>query len=142
MQRRSFLRNTGLTLAGLALLSKQSLAAFLSDPTWTIKMLTDDIGVFSEKGGTILFMITKKGIVVVDADGHSIGEHAAGQTRAAYGRLQDLLDRIFRQRVNGSFGRHQHRFAVMQLPTPRPAFGPSQKLVSVEQTMSGIRHTK
>lgn len=67
MQRRSFLRNSSLTLAGLALLSNQSLAAFLSDPTWTIKMLTDDFGVFTEKGGTILFMITKKGMVVVDS---------------------------------------------------------------------------
>lgn len=67
MQRRSFLRNTGLTLAGLALLSKDSLAAFLADPAWNIKMLTKDIGIFTEKGGTIAFLLTKKGIVVVDA---------------------------------------------------------------------------
>lgn len=67
MQRRSFLRNTGLTLAGLSLLNKDSLASFLSDPAWKIKMLTDDIGIFTEKGGTIAFLINKKGIVVVDA---------------------------------------------------------------------------
>ncbi|MEO6540155.1 MAG: MBL fold metallo-hydrolase, partial [Ferruginibacter sp.] len=67
MQRRSFLRNTGLTLAGLALLNKDSLAAFLSDPAWNIKMLTDDMGIFTEKGGTIAFLLTKKGIVVVDS---------------------------------------------------------------------------
>ncbi|MEO7306386.1 MAG: MBL fold metallo-hydrolase [Ferruginibacter sp.] len=67
MQRRSFLRNTGLTLASLALLNKDSLAAFLNDPAWKIKMLTDDIGIFTEKGGTIAFLLTKKGIVVVDA---------------------------------------------------------------------------
>lgn len=67
MQRRSFLRNTGLTLAGLALLNKDSLAAFLNDPAWKIKMLTDDIGIFTEKGGTIAFLLTKKGIVVVDS---------------------------------------------------------------------------
>ncbi len=79
MQRRSFLRNTGLTLAGLALLNKESFAAFLSDQKWNIKMLTKDIGIFTEKGGTIVFLITKKGLVVVDAQfpdtaGHLIEE--------------------------------------------------------------------
>jgi cyclase len=79
MQRRSFLRNTGLTLAGLALLNKNTLASFLADPAWKIKMLTDDIGIFNEKGGTILFLLTKKGMVVVDSQfpdtaGHLIEE--------------------------------------------------------------------
>jgi cyclase len=67
MQRRSFLRNTGLTIASLALLNKESLAAFLNDPTWNIKMLTDDIGIFTEKGGTIAFYLSKEGAVIVDA---------------------------------------------------------------------------
>ena len=67
MQRRSFLRSTGLTLAGLSLLNKDTLASFLADPAWKIKMLTDDIGIFTEKGGTILFLLTKKGMVVVDS---------------------------------------------------------------------------
>lgn len=79
MQRRNFIRHTGLTLAGLALLSKESIALFLSDPAWKIKMLTDDIGVFSEKGGTIAFYLSKKGIVVIDSQfpesaGHLIEE--------------------------------------------------------------------
>ncbi len=67
MQRRNFLRNTGLTLAGLALLNKDTLASFLADPAWNIKMLNKDFGIFTEKGGTILFHLNKKGIVVVDA---------------------------------------------------------------------------
>ncbi|HMI79808.1 MAG TPA: MBL fold metallo-hydrolase [Ferruginibacter sp.] len=67
MQRRSFLRNTGLTLAGLSFLNKETLASFLSQPAWKIKMLTDDIGIFTEKGGTIGFLLNKKGIVVVDS---------------------------------------------------------------------------
>ena len=79
MQRRSFLRNTGLTMASLALLNQSSLASFLFDPVWKIKMLTDDIGIFTEKGGTILFLLTKKGMVVVDSQfpdtaGHLIEE--------------------------------------------------------------------
>jgi len=75
MQRRSFLRNTGLTLASMALLGKDSLAAFLADPAWKIKMLTDDIGVFSEKGGTIAFLLSKKGIVVVDSQFPDSAQH-------------------------------------------------------------------
>ncbi len=67
MQRRSFLRNTGLTLASLALLNKEALAAFLADPAWKIKMLTDDIGIFTEKGGTIAFLLSTEGILVVDS---------------------------------------------------------------------------
>ncbi len=79
MQRRSFLRNSGLIIAGLALLNKDSLASFLQDPAWKIKWLTNDIGIFTEKGGTIAFLLTKKGIVVIDAQfpdtaGHLIEE--------------------------------------------------------------------
>lgn len=75
MQRRSFLRNTGLTLASLALLNKESLAAFLNDPAWKIKMLTDDIGVFSEKGGTIGFYLSKEGMVIIDAQFPDTAQH-------------------------------------------------------------------
>jgi len=75
MQRRSFLCSTGLTLAGLALLNKNSLASFLNDPAWKIKMLTDDIGIFTEKGGTIAFCLTSEGAVVVDSQFPDSVEH-------------------------------------------------------------------
>lgn len=67
MQRRNFLRNSGLMLASLSLMNKKALADFLADPAWKIKMLTDDIGIFSERGGTIAFYLSKHGIVVIDA---------------------------------------------------------------------------
>jgi len=75
MQRRSFIKITSLTLGALALLSKSTLASFLADPTYKIKMLTNDIGVFTESGGTILFMITKKGSVVVDSQFPASAKH-------------------------------------------------------------------
>ena len=75
MLRRSFLKNTGLTLGGLALLSKSTLASFLADPAYKIKMLTNNIGVFTEKGGTILFMLGKKGTVVVDSQFPDTAKH-------------------------------------------------------------------
>ncbi len=75
MQRRSFLRNTGLSLASLALLNKKSLAAFLADPAWNIKMLTDDIGIFTEKGGTIVFYLSNEGMVVIDTQFPDSAQH-------------------------------------------------------------------
>ncbi|MBC7866688.1 MAG: MBL fold metallo-hydrolase [Gloeobacteraceae cyanobacterium ES-bin-316] len=67
MQRRSFIKNTAFTVGALAFLNQHSMAQLLADPAWKIKMLTDSIGMFTERGGTILFMITKKGAVVVDS---------------------------------------------------------------------------
>lgn len=75
MQRRNFLRNTGLTIAGLALFNQQMAAAFFVQPAFKIRMLTDSIGVFTEKGGTILFYISKKGIVVVDSQFPEQSQH-------------------------------------------------------------------
>ena len=75
MQRRSFIRNSGLSLAAIALLNNRSLASFLQDPSFKITMLTNDIGVFSEKGGTILFMLTKEGTVVVDSQFPDTAQH-------------------------------------------------------------------
>jgi glyoxylase-like metal-dependent hydrolase (beta-lactamase superfamily II) len=75
MQRRSFLRNSGLTIAGLALLNKRSLAAFLNNPAWNIKMLTADIGIFTEKGGTIAFYLSNEGAVVIDTQFPDSAQH-------------------------------------------------------------------
>ena len=68
MQRRSFLRNTGLTAAGLlALSSKDLMASFLQQPAYKIKMLRSDIGIFTERGGTIGFYQSKDGYAVIDS---------------------------------------------------------------------------
>jgi glyoxylase-like metal-dependent hydrolase (beta-lactamase superfamily II) len=67
MQRRTFLKNSSLVLGALAVFSNKTIAQLLADPAWKINMLTDDIGIFTEKGGTILFYLSKEGIVVVDA---------------------------------------------------------------------------
>ena len=75
MQRRSFIKNTAFSMGALALLNQSSLAQFLAAPAWKIKMLTAEIGIFSEKGGTILFMITKKGVVVIDAQFPDTAQH-------------------------------------------------------------------
>ncbi len=66
MQRRKFIQNTALTIGALSLAQQKILAAFAEDP-WKITMLTNSIGIFEEKGGTIAFLLGKEGIVVVDA---------------------------------------------------------------------------
>lgn len=66
MQRRTFIRNTAFTFGALTLAQQKILSAFVQEP-WKITMLTDDIGIFEERGGTIAFLLSKKGIVVVDS---------------------------------------------------------------------------
>jgi len=68
MQRRSFLRNTGLTAGLLALSSKDLMASFFQQPAYKIKMLRGDIGIFTESGGTIGFYQSNDGYVVVDSE--------------------------------------------------------------------------
>lgn len=66
MHRRSFIQNSAFTFAALTLAQKNLLAGFFEDP-WKITMLRNDIGIFEERGGTIAFMLSKKGWVVVDS---------------------------------------------------------------------------
>lgn len=75
MQRKNFIRNSSFILAGLVLFSGKTLAQLINDPAWKIQMLTEDIGIFTEKGGTILFMISKEGFVVVDAQFPDTSQH-------------------------------------------------------------------
>ena len=66
MNRRSFIQNTALTLGALTIAQQKIFSAFLQQ-SWKITMLTKEIGIFTERGGTIAFLLSKKGIVVVDA---------------------------------------------------------------------------
>lgn len=74
MNRRSFIQNSSLVLGALTM-SRQSIISTLFDPAWKITMLRDDIGIFTERGGTIAFMLYKKGIVVVDAQFPDTSQH-------------------------------------------------------------------
>ncbi len=66
MLRRSFIQNSALAFGALTLAQQKLLTSFFDDP-WKITMLTNDIGIFTERGGTIGFLLGKKEIVVVDA---------------------------------------------------------------------------
>ena len=66
MNRKSFLQNSALTLGALTIAQQKIFAAWIQEP-WKITMLTDEIGIFTERGGTIAFLLSKDGIVVVDS---------------------------------------------------------------------------
>ena len=66
MKRRTFLHNTALTFGALTLAQQKIFSSFFQQ-AWKITMLTDDIGIFTERGGTIAFLLSKKGIAVVDS---------------------------------------------------------------------------
>ena len=66
MHRRSFLQNATLTFGALSTGHQNFFRMFVEDP-WKITMLADNIGIFTEKGGTIAFHFSKEGITVIDA---------------------------------------------------------------------------
>lgn len=66
MHRRNFLHKSMLTMGALTLGKQQILKAMTAD-FWKITMLTNDIGIFTERGGTIVFHFSKDGITIVDA---------------------------------------------------------------------------
>jgi len=66
MHRRTFIQNSALTFGALSLANQKILTGLFEDP-WKITMLRNNIGIFEERGGTIAFLLSKKGMVVVDS---------------------------------------------------------------------------
>ena len=67
MHRRHFLRHTGL-IAGMSLLAQKEAVArlFRTSPN-AISMLRKNVGIYTERGGTIGFLLDNEGIVVIDS---------------------------------------------------------------------------
>lgn len=91
MQRRYFLRNTSLTAGAIALTHKSLFARFRFDDTFKTKALRGNVGIFTEKGGTIAYLADKKGVVIVDAEFPGQANHLItlikGQTPAPFDTL-------------------------------------------------------
>lgn len=81
MLRRSFLKSVGITATIIPFISANSLAGFLSSADYKIRMLTKNMGIFSEKGGTILFLINDEGIVIVDAQFPDAAAHLISELK-------------------------------------------------------------
>jgi cyclase len=80
MNRRTFIQHSAYTVGALSLANKFLLSSLFEDP-WKIKMLTDDLGIFTERGGTIAFLVSKKGIVVVDSQFPEQSKHLIDELR-------------------------------------------------------------
>jgi len=76
MDRRHFVQQSGLALAGLPLL-RSGLAGFAAaDQTpYQMRILRNNVGIFTEKGGTIAYYVSKKSIAVVDAEFPEQSQH-------------------------------------------------------------------
>ncbi|MGY4538502.1 cyclase [Mucilaginibacter sp. UYNi724] len=68
MERRKFLRNTALTAGALAFLNNKSIASILTAPEYKLTALRNNVGIFTEQGGTIIWMVNKEGVVCIDAE--------------------------------------------------------------------------
>lgn len=68
MERRKFLLNTALTAGSLSFLGNKSLGAILATPEYKLTPLRNNVGIFTEQGGTIIWMVNKEGVVCVDAE--------------------------------------------------------------------------
>jgi glyoxylase-like metal-dependent hydrolase (beta-lactamase superfamily II) len=67
MDRKTFLLNTGILTGASLLFQEQALAALFKTADYKVKMLRNNVGIFTERGGTIGFLLNKDGIVVVDS---------------------------------------------------------------------------
>jgi glyoxylase-like metal-dependent hydrolase (beta-lactamase superfamily II) len=67
MHRRNFLHYSTLITGASLLSQKKLLAQMLRTNDYNVKMLRNNVGIFTERGGTIGFILSKDGIVVVDA---------------------------------------------------------------------------
>ncbi len=93
MQRRSFIRNMGLTAGAIGFSSKNLLAALQQQPAFKIKMLRGDIGIFTERGGTIGFYQSAEGYVVIDSQFPDPAKHVIDE-------LKKMKEMPFRYLIN------------------------------------------
>lgn len=67
MHRRQFICNTAILASAGVLFQKKALAQFFNAPELKITMLRRNVGMYTERGGTIGFLLTPKGIVTIDS---------------------------------------------------------------------------
>jgi glyoxylase-like metal-dependent hydrolase (beta-lactamase superfamily II) len=90
--RRSFIQKTILTTAGISIAQKSLLAnIFLDDLPYKMAPLRNNIGFFTERGGTIGWMISKEGIVVVDTQFPEQSLHLIDAIKKQSDKKIDLL---------------------------------------------------
>lgn len=93
MNRRTFIRNTSLASGLLLLPGHQLLASLYNQPAYKLTPLRNDVGIFTEKGGTIAYCVNKKGIAVVDSQFPDTAPHIIAE-------LQKMSKKAFKYLIN------------------------------------------
>ena len=75
MNRRQFVQRTALGIGAASVVNHPLFARLLADEPYKMKTVRDGVGVFTEKGGTIAYLPTKEGWVVVDAQFPAQAQH-------------------------------------------------------------------
>lgn len=91
MNRRNFIQASSLTLGALTLSGKELLAAMLAENPYKMKDLRGGVGVFTERGGTIAYLITSKGLAVVDSQFPEQSNHLIGELKKLSDKPIQLL---------------------------------------------------
>jgi glyoxylase-like metal-dependent hydrolase (beta-lactamase superfamily II) len=91
MNRRSFVKNAGFSFGAIPILRSDWLSQFLQDNPYKMKILRNDVGIFTEKGGTIAYYISKKNIAVVDAEFPEQSKHLIDALQKDPGKPFEIL---------------------------------------------------
>jgi glyoxylase-like metal-dependent hydrolase (beta-lactamase superfamily II) len=92
MHRRSFIRNTAFTFSALTF-AQQKLFADMFPLPGNIKMLRGNVGIYTERGGTMGFLLNEEGLVVVDAQ-------FPEQSKNFIDEIRKQSDKAFRYLIN------------------------------------------
>jgi glyoxylase-like metal-dependent hydrolase (beta-lactamase superfamily II) len=80
MHRRQFLTTSGYSLALLALMNNKALSGILRQ-SYDFRLLRNNVGIFTEQGGTIAWLANKDGIAVVDSEFQEPANHLIGELK-------------------------------------------------------------
>ncbi len=91
IKRRDFVKSTGLALGLASTSSLDFLNVLLDQSSFKMTPLRNNVGIFEERGGTIAWMISDNGIVVVDTQFPDQAKHLIDEIKKKSTRQIDLL---------------------------------------------------